>query len=246
MLDGRCQSSPCSRNPRGICWGGTGSGAFTAEGFKVRSKSDCSNYVRYMLGSATHGRRLQSKGRAGQASNSMANRKAAWKNSAVGVMSAVLSCAVGGNRRNLLGSPNITAADLALILSEKRQDEADKKNDMMQLSDTMQLVDFKNDTMQLVDTMQEVDPEVDASEPTYEVPFARRAMQSHSCPANSYYTQHDERGRPGCKCRSGYKVNSRQNGCVRASSSRRCPSHAHSSGSHCYCGGFDNHVYIYM
>ena len=77
MLDGRCQSSPCSRNPRGICWGGTGSGAFTAEGFKVRSKSDCSNYVRYMLGSATHGRRLQSKGRAGQASNSMANRKAA-------------------------------------------------------------------------------------------------------------------------------------------------------------------------
>ena len=63
MLDGQCSRSRCQSNPAGICWGGTGSGAFSAESFSVSSRSDCENYVSSMLSaSSMGGRRLEDAG----------------------------------------------------------------------------------------------------------------------------------------------------------------------------------------
>lgn len=60
MVDGQCSNSPCQSNPAGICWGGTGSGAFSAESFEVSSQSNCEGYVNAMKqASPMGGRRLQ-------------------------------------------------------------------------------------------------------------------------------------------------------------------------------------------
>ena len=60
MVDGLCSTSPCQSNPSGICWGGTGSGAFSAESFSVSSRSNCEGYVSAMKqASPMGGRRLQ-------------------------------------------------------------------------------------------------------------------------------------------------------------------------------------------
>ena len=85
--------SPLHSNPAGICWSGTGSGAFTAESFQISSHSACQNYVSAMLeghtrrralgdGSieapnSTRGRSLQSSsgGSSGRAANVLTNRR---------------------------------------------------------------------------------------------------------------------------------------------------------------------------
>ena len=93
MLDGQCSRSRCQQNPAGICWGGTGSGAFSAEQFEVSSQSDCTGYVSAMLQASPMGgrrrsladaegnttnttarRALQSRGSA----DNMRNRRNAW------------------------------------------------------------------------------------------------------------------------------------------------------------------------
>eukprot|EP01048_Picozoa_sp_COSAG05_P019319 COSAG05_NODE_2995_length_2424_cov_4.145376_1_plen_328_part_00 len=100
MLDGMCQSSRCSSNPSGICWSGTGSGAFAAESFQIDSYSDCTDYVSAMLEGHTRRRALQSGGSEGMAANSYQNRQTAWFKGAKSVLEGVASCATS-SRRNL-------------------------------------------------------------------------------------------------------------------------------------------------
>ena len=114
MLDGQCSRSRCQQNPAGICWGGTGSGAFSAEQFEVSSQSDCTGYVSAMLQASPMGgrrrsladaegnttnttarRALQSRGSA----DNMRNRRNAWVQGASSVLNAVADCATSGHRR---------------------------------------------------------------------------------------------------------------------------------------------------
>jgi len=107
MLDGFCSSSRCSNNPAGICWSGTGSGAFAAESFSVSSLSDCQDYASSMLYGHTRRRALQaSGGRSGISANSFRNRQQAWVQGAHDILRALSSCA--GAHRRTQDEPNIT------------------------------------------------------------------------------------------------------------------------------------------
>eukprot|EP01045_Picozoa_sp_COSAG04_P017856 COSAG04_NODE_1612_length_6166_cov_1.761661_2_plen_369_part_00 len=111
MLDGHCSTSRCQQNPAGICWGGTGSGAFAAEQFSVSSRSDCQGYVDAMLQASPMGGRRALADAEGNTTNtttrralqttgsadSMRNRKNAWIQGATSVLRSVVDCA--GHRR---------------------------------------------------------------------------------------------------------------------------------------------------
>ena len=111
----RCGSAaPEEAAAEGRLWGGTGSGAFSAEQFEVSSQSDCTGYVSAMLQASPMGgrrrsladaegnttnttarRALQSRGSA----DNMRNRRNAWVQGASSVLNAVADCATSGHRR---------------------------------------------------------------------------------------------------------------------------------------------------
>ena len=148
MLDGFCSSSMCYSNPSGICWSGTGSGAFTAESFQVSSLTDCNNYVDSMLYGHTRRRALQSGsgGSSGLSANSYTNRQNAWVSGAQSVLDAVMSCAGSGHRRTQDNSTGPAQGLTASQLSEILTMHLAGKNDLVIDIDTTHLLAVENAT----------------------------------------------------------------------------------------------------